>query len=203
MKHWIASLLLALAALPAQAETLDVNVGSVSLRAALSGPLSRLFTVTQGQYDLGIVTRINDDDRDFTQGHVGVLVTGDVGAPNADIKAGLGLRFIYAGLDVNDDNGGALAFGGQFEARLPQYNRVSLAGSIFGAPDITSFNDLDAYIEYGFDLGYDIIRNGTVYGGFRQINYDIGRLRDFGDPERPHGNTAFDSGLHAGFRLTF
>ena len=87
------------AAHAAQAEILDINIGSDSFRAALSGQLSRMFDVDKGQYDFGLLSKRRDSD-DLYQGHFGVLLTGDAGASNADVSAGLETLGQYALYDL-------------------------------------------------------------------------------------------------------
>src|SRR5690242_10506222 len=106
MKRIIALLgaLLGTAALPAQAEILDLNVGQNSVRLALAGPLSHFITDMRGQYDAGVVIRPKSSD-DLLQAHLGFLITGDAGAKVVDLAAGLGIRGVYVGRD--GDSGGA------------------------------------------------------------------------------------------------
>jgi hypothetical protein len=192
MKRIIALLgaLLGMAALPAHAEILDVNVGQNSVRVALAGPLSHFITDMRGQYDTGIVIRPKASD-DLLQAHVGALITGDAGAKVVDLAAGLGLRGVYIGRD--GDSGGAVALGGQFEARLPSFNRLGVSGNIYFAPGATSLGEVDRYMEYGGSVDYQVVRDAAVYVGYRNIRYDIGNV----------GSVTADAGFRAGVRLTF
>jgi hypothetical protein len=180
----------ALASASARAEMFDINLGENSVRLALAGPLSHIVSDLRGQYDTGVVIRPKTED-DLLQVHVGALVTGDAGARGVDLAAGLGVRGVYIGRD--DDSGGAVALGGQLEARLPSFNRVGLTGYGYYAPSATSFGQVDEYIEYGAAVDYQVVRDAAVYVGYRNINYDIGDLQ---------GITA-DSGFRAGLRLSF
>lgn len=192
MKRMIALLgaLMGMSAVPAQAEILDVNVGQNSVRLALAGPLSHFVSELRGQYDAGIVVRPKSSD-DLLQAHLGVLVTGDAGAKGVDVAAGLGIRGIYVGRD--GDSGGAASLGGQFEARLPSFDRIGLSGYGYFAPDATSFGEVRRYLEYGGSLDYQVVHDAAVYVGYRNIHYTIGNV----------GSVTADAGVRVGLRLSF
>ncbi len=192
MKRIIALLgaLLGTAAVPAHAEILDVNLGQNSVRVALSGPMSHIIDDLRGQYDTGVIIRPKASD-DLVQAHLGFLVTGDAGAKVVDVAAGLGIRGVYVGRD--GDSGGAIALGGQFEARMPSFNRVGVSGYAYYAPGATSMGEVSKYFEYGGAVDYQVVRDAAVYVGYRNIRYDIGNV----------GDVTADVGLRAGLRLTF
>lgn len=187
------SLVLAAAAawfsMAAHAEVLDLNLGHNSFRGDFSGALSRFLPGTVGQYDIGVVERPRSSEH-LTQAHGGLLVTGDAGLRDINLTAGLGGRLLY--VNREGDNGGALALGGQLNARLPQIDRVGLNFSSYYAPGVTSFGRLDRYWENAIDVEYELIRDGGVYAGYRNIRQDIGSF-----------SGSVDNGFHLGFRLKF
>lgn len=186
----IAALAVGAVAVPAQAEIVDVSVGDNSFRVALYGPLSRFIDDVKGQYDLGVVIKPRTSD-DLLVGHVGALVTGDAGMKEANVAAGLGLRGVYVGRD--HDSGGALALGGQAEVRFPGYDRIGFSVYGYGAPEVTSFGEVDKYYEIGVGLDYQLVKGASIYVGWRQIKFDIGDFKD----------VAADDSVHAGLRLHF
>jgi len=192
MKSWAKLLTLALGAvaLPAAAETFDISVGEEAVRGGLSGPLSRVFDGASGEYDVGAVFRSESGGDAFVP-HVGVLLTGDTGARDVAVVAGLGLRAVY--VDGENEDGGAIALGGKVTARLPGLERLSLNLYGYGAPSVISFGDIDKYYELGFDVGYEVIKNASIYVGYREIRADID----------PRGKIKADDGFHAGLRLNF
>lgn len=194
MKRFIGLLgiVIGAASVPAQAEIFDFNIGDNSFRAALSGPLSRLFEGVNGQYDVGALLKPRTEDN-LIQVHTGVLLTGDAGSKEVDLAAGLGARLIYTGRD--HDSGGAFAPGVQLEARLPGYNRFGLTFYGYYAPEATSFGEVRNYREFGLDLDYALIRGGSIYVGYRDIQEDLS-VNSTSDGE-------VDSGAHIGFRLKF
>lgn len=192
MKRIIASLgvLLGVAALPARAEILDLNVGHNSVGLKLAGPMSHLITDFRGQYDVGVVIKPKSSD-DLLQAHLGYLITGDAGAKFIDLAAGLGIRGVYVGRD--GDSGGAVAIGGQFEARLPDFNRLGISGYGYYAPGATSFGEVSKYLEYSGSVDYQVVRDAAVYVGYRSIRYNIGNA----------GDVTADAGVRVGVRLSF
>jgi hypothetical protein len=184
------ALALALTSLSAQAEIVDVNIGNKTFRGAFSGPLARFMPGTKGQYDVGAIFNRQNTDNLF-QTHVGLLLTGDMGTTDVNLAAGLGGRLLYSRL--GSSNGGALALGGQVEARPASFNRLGLSASTYYAPSITSFADLDRYLESTVSLDYEVIHDGSIYGGYRNVKQSIGSS----------GNTTVDNGLNVGVRLKF
>lgn len=182
----------------AQAETADLNFGPDSFRFFLSGPLSRAGNGLSGQYDAGVIYKEGDKnssdpkDAQLKLGHVGVLATGDVGAKGAEAAAGLGARLVYA--DRADQTGGALALGGQFDLRLPGYERVGLGGYGWYAPEITSFADVKSYSEFALDVDFEVVKAASVYAGYRLVNVK---------PENGRLGSEADSSGHLGIRLNF
>lgn len=192
MKRALFSIAVALAAAaPAQAEIVDFNIGNNSFRAAFAGPLSRLFSNISGQYDVGALLKPRTDDN-LIQVHTGILLTGDAGAKDVDVAAGLGARLIYTGRD--HDSGGAFAPGVQLELRAPGFNRLGVTFYGYYGPSVTSFGEVDGYQEYGLDLDYAVIRGGSIYVGYRNIKEDLATVP---------GKFDVDSGAHIGFRLKF
>lgn len=174
----------------AQAEIVDLSLGDNSVRAALYGPLSRMVDDTKGQYDIGVIVRSKHKD-DLFVAHVGALVTGDAGAQQFDLAAGLGVRGVYIGGD--HDSGGAVALGGQAEVRYPGYERFGLLVYGYYAPEILSFGEFDQYYEIGTALDYQVIKNASIYIGYRNVNLKL----------ENGGEITADNGLHGGFRLSF
>ncbi|HEX4872356.1 MAG TPA: YfaZ family outer membrane protein [Nevskiaceae bacterium] len=184
------ALLLAVLALPAQAEIFDVNVGSEAFRVAVNGPLSRLLSNVNGQYDFGTVVRPENDEDLFTA-FGGALVTGDAGARGIDVAAGLGARLQYTGRER--DSGGGVALGGQLEARIPQYERVGFQTYAYFQPEVISLGDVEEQKEFAANVDYQVLRDGSIYLGYRVLKVDIENL----------GEVTADDGLHFGLRLKF
>ncbi|MFA5938834.1 MAG: YfaZ family outer membrane protein [Sinimarinibacterium sp.] len=186
----VAAMMLCGMAGTAQAEIFDLSIGDNSFRGSFYGPLSRFASDTNGQYDAGVIVRPKRED-DLFVAHVGALVTGDAGARDFNLAAGLGVRGVYIGRD--HDSGGALALGGQAEARYPGFERIGLSVYGYYAPEVTSFGEFDQYYEIGTGLDYQVLKNASVYVGYRNVKVEL---------ETGEEITA-DNGLHAGLRLSF
>jgi hypothetical protein len=196
MKRVLAVLGLGLAATAAQADGLDINLSDQALRGTYAGPLANVFPRLNGVIEGGLLIG-EEDNRSFMQGHAGLLVTGDAGAEEATVTAGLGGRIAV----LNDDDdfygkatGGALALGGMFEARLPAFNRIGVVAYAYGAPKASSFGDLESYLEYALALDYQVLQDASVYAGYRQLKVDEKGFK---------GNSSVDNGWHLGLRLNF
>lgn len=185
----MAALLIA-ASGPAAAANADLNLSDDALRLNWAAPLSALSDNVDALYDAGLLLGKHDDER-YVQGHLGALVTGDAGARDANVTAGLGARFVV--LDGEDFTGSALALGGQIEARVPSFNRIGAFAYVYGAPQASAFGDFDGYLEYAVAADYSVLRNASLYAGYRQIKIDVD----------PVGNITVDTGWHLGLRLTF
>ncbi|MDM4771726.1 YfaZ family outer membrane protein [Solimonas sp. SE-A11] len=181
---------LALAALPAAAATFDASIGEEAVRVGLEGDLSSVFSGAKGQYDLGALWR-SENNADAFVPHIGVLLTGDTGARDAKVTAGLGIRAAY--IDGENADGSAIALGGQVDVRMPGFERVALGAYGYFAPDVTTFGDTDKYYDVGLSLGYEVIKDASVYVGWRKV---VAKLDGGGEIEA-------DDGFNIGLRLNF
>lgn len=178
-------------ATPAQAEVLDANISGDSVRLALSGPLSRLFSGTKGEYDVGGLFGDDDHDEDIVAAHAGVLLTGDAGAQQANVTAGLGARLQYVGGD--HDKGGAVELGGRIEVRVPGYERLGFQAYGWYGPKPASFGDLEDIFEFAVSIDYQVLRDASLYVGYRKLSADV--------DDRPYDLE--EDGVHGGIRLQF
>ena len=159
-------------------EALDaycINLNNKALRAEFSGPISAM----KAQYSIGGLFAKREERT--TQAHAALLVTGDAGAREANVQAGVGLRAVVLDTDVrlatapnsvHSVRGGALGVGGMVDARIPAYNRIGGGAYLYWAPSVSSFGDVDGHFEYGLNAGYQILRNATLYAGYRQVKVD-------------------------------
>lgn len=187
-------LLLALLSAPARAEVFDAAVGQDSLRIGVNGPLSRLFAVDKGEYDVGgVYGDIEDfDSENFLSLHAGATLTGDAGQTDgAKFTGGVGARLQYVSAD--DEDGGALALGGNLRLKLLQADRLRFNANLWWGPDPASFGDIDEFLEYGVSIGYELLRDAEVYVGYRKIEVGV----DGG------GDVDLEDGAHIGIRLQF
>lgn len=183
-----------LASSPVRAELFDASIGEDSVRAVVSGPLSRLFAVDKGEYEFGgQFGDIEDfDSEDFFTLHAGATLRGDAGGTaDASLTGGLGARLQYVSAD--DEHGGALALGGNATLKLLQANRLRFNAGLWYGPDPASFGDIDEYLEYSVSIGYEVLRDAELYVGYRVIEVGLD-----GGPD-----VDLEDGAHVGIRLQF
>lgn len=189
MKKLLAAALLGVFSLTVQAEEASFSLSEDSLRGYFAGPLSRVFSGTTGQYDAGLIYK--DKDAGLALAHLGLLTTGDVGARGIEAGAGLGARVILA--DYGSTTGAAFALGGQFNVRLPTFERIGLTGYGWFAPGITAFSEIKNYSEFALDVEFEVVSSAAVFAGYRSVRIE---------PEQG-GPSKADSGAHIGLRLSF
>lgn len=116
----------------------------------------------------------------------------DVRKPNSPLYLGVGGKlFAYS----NDDfDGGALGVGGFFRYRLPSLSDVSLAGYVYYAPKVVSFNDTDNLADMDLRLQYSLIPTARVYTGYRYSRVKVEGVRRVQE---------LDQGFHFGLKVDF
>ena len=176
-----------------QAAELDITLGNDSLRGEFVSPLGEKVADNVATLDLGVLYS-EDDDVDRTAAHVGVLIYGDTGARKANIQAGLGARLMLLDIgDPADVTGAAIALGGTVHGRLPDFNRLGGRLWVFYAPDVSAFDDVEDFVEYGLSIDYQLIRQAFLTGGYRRLR------ADFGGP----GKVDIEDAGFLGLRLVF
>lgn len=187
---WLAGLLMVAMLQPAQANELDLNLNNDTIRLSYLGDLSSRGAMKNATTDIGFLYTDNDPD-DVYMGHAGIMVFGDAGAQKANIRVGLGGRLQY--LDAGAEDAFALSIGASAIVRVPGFERIGGGAYIQYAPDVTSFSNLEQFLEYGITVDYQILRPAYVYLGYRQIKIDVERT----------GSFTVDTGLHVGLKLQF
>lgn len=165
---------------------LTAGIFSASLVHASNAGVSLTNDTVKGDinYDMGGfgvnagITR--DDDTKTSKAHIGVTVEdADTSGP---LQAGLGVRLyaVDADLDNQDDIAFALSLGGWYRYTLQDANRVSIYGSLYYAPQVLSFSNLDYMYTYDFRLEYMTMKNARAYVSYgRTVTiYEDGSRRD-------------------------
>ncbi|TAM11347.1 MAG: hypothetical protein EPN72_04610 [Nevskiaceae bacterium] len=125
--------------------------------------------------------------------YANLLATGDLGVPGA--TAGVGVRGFFA--DRTHFDGGGVALGGQVNYYLPRFNRVGVSAEIWYAPGVLAPGDYQRYLQYGADLNYRVLRQATIYAGYRRIQLPVEGARYNLVAHAP------DQGWHIGLRVDF
>lgn len=125
--------------------------------------------------------------------HLGARISDAASDGRNPLVAGLGARLAWFDGDLSGQNGFALAVGGFLKYTLPRYNRVSVAGAAWFAPEVLSISDAEGYTDLELRLAYNLMREADVFIGTRYVKgeYD-------GAPD-----ARFDTGMHAGIHLRF
>ena len=105
-----------------------------------------------------------DKDESLSTAHIGLNVEDSEGA-GGPLEVGIGTRLyaIDADRKQEDDLSLALALGGWYRYTLPEANRISIYGSLYYAPEVLSFTNLDHMYTYEFRAEYMTMRNARVY----------------------------------------
>lgn len=169
---------------PVAASELDVGLNSDAFRVGFGTPLN-------DSLRLGLGWLHDSSKGDVVHGDL--QVTGEALPARQGLVAGLGGRFAWLKGDGSDQDGYAVGLGGSFRWQIPQYNRFSVSGELFWAPDLLSGGDAEDYRDAGLRLSYSVIRQADVFVGARYVRAEYKR--------RP--NVHFDTGMHAGLSLRF
>ena len=185
-RHLALGLVLTALALPAAADTLNFDLSSDAFR------LGYVRELPPEGLEAGGSLLVHDDDGEILEGELHLV---DNPEPGRDaLLLGIGGKLVVANDDRRDADGAALAIGGKLNWTLPNYNRAAVGASLYYAPSVTSASDLDGYQRYGVQGEFRVLRDASVYLGWRNIelSYDgKGADRDFED------------GIYGGFRLDF
>jgi hypothetical protein len=170
---------------PAQADRLDLDLNDDAARLTYVHPFEARRTQVEGSW-------LHHQDRGDVIA-AGFQITGNAASQERPVNAGLGARLVYADADGVNASGSAVAVGGFFDAKIPQYDRFGIGGHLYFAPDVLAFGDATEFFDFSVHGSYSVLRQGDVYVGLRNVR------ADFDD----NGSVTFDTGLHIGFRLSF
>ena len=173
-------------ALPAAADTLDVNVSSDAAQLGYTRMLP-----PEG-LEAGAALLHHNDNGDIAEANLHLV---DRPQPGRDaLVLGIGGKAAAIDEDPRNATGGALALGAKLRWTLPTYNRAAIAGRLYFAPTATSVSDIDGYREYALRGEFQVLEDASVYLGYRNIELSY----ENAGPDRD-----FDDGVFAGFNLRF
>ena len=118
------------------------------------------------------------------------LVTG-VLDQNGNFEAALGAKAYF--INYADENVQGLGLGGEVNYKLPMNERVQLNGAIYYAPSPLLTDDLDNLTDLTITVSYQLLKNGTVYVNYRNIQADHDYGRDW----------KIDNGFNLGLQFLF
>ncbi|HYW04486.1 MAG TPA: YfaZ family outer membrane protein [Gammaproteobacteria bacterium] len=183
-----AGLLAGLACTAAQAQTLGLNLNNNAARVLYTAPLQ---SGQVGGVKMGASYLHRRDRGDAVT--LGLQVTGDAGARNVPITAGVGGRFYWVNRAHSSLSATALAVGGHVTVTPPRQNRLGFTLAADYAPRVLAFSDAEHLLEWSARAEYQVLRQATAYLGYRQIKVGY----------RHAGTYTLDSGLMVGLKLLF
>ena len=169
---------------PAGAHEVNLSFNDSALRATYATGFSnglRLDTGWLGDSDEGDVV------------HASLLVVGDVAPGGQKLTGGIGGRLAYLDGEGNNREGYALGVGGSLRWVVPRYDRFTVYGEYYWAPEILSGGDAEKYVDASIRLGYSVTKQADLYVGARYTGAEY--------DDRPE--ILFDTGMHIGFELRF
>ena len=187
-RYWmfIAALGLAPAVAPAQGSGIDFNVNGKAVRLAYDSE------ITLSGLDFSVEGLHNSDNGNFFDVGLGLRSNANPGAN--PVTALIGVKAIWIDPTYTGVSAGyGLAIGGGLDFALPSYNRIMFGGYIYWAPGVTSYSNLDRFLEEEARAGYRILPNGTLYLGYRHVTATFTNTDDL----------VVDNGFNVGVALRF
>jgi len=176
---------MALCCAPAAADSIDLSFNSDAVR------LLYIHEFQANKLNLDAGWLYNKDTGNVL--HVGLHLA-DVASGGANpVTAGLGARLVYTDGDRSNQKGFAVPIGGYLKFSPQRFNRFSIKGGIYFAPEVLSIGDSEKYEEYVIKFSYNITREADVYIGARYIK---GEYKDA-------PSSLYDNGMHLGIALRF
>jgi hypothetical protein len=105
---------------------------------------------------------------------------------------GMGLKYDYT--EFGDNRYSALPLGLEVGYRLPFDipTPLHIGGALYYAPEVLSFGDAHDFLEYRVNIDIEIIDNGRITTGYRNIDTNI-----------EHHNLNYNSAFYLGFKFAF
>lgn len=153
--------LVTLIASPVFADSLSLDLNNDALRLNYSHGFAKNYTS-----DFAWV-HVKDQGNTFTGG---INLTQKL---SNDLDAIIGGKAVFQQHDILED-GTAVAVGGGLRFTPPANRKVSIAGSLYFAPNVLSFGDMKNYQEFELRGEYAFSDQLTGYAGYRnnQADYD-------------------------------
>ena len=144
------------------ASGVDLRLGSDAAEVVY---LTESATFGYGGAEMGFGLFINDDDAYI--GSASILVSGSGDGDVRGLHFGVGAK-VYAGIidfpsPVDNQNGGAIAIGGQLRYVFPGSTPLAILVEGFGAPDVTSISDFKGVIEFRAALEIHLVPSFTSF----------------------------------------
>lgn len=169
MKAQILALSLLLGAPVAFADSLSLDLNNDALRLNYSHGFSKNYTADFAWIHVEDIDRSNANGNTFT----GAINLKQV--LNDDLDAMIGGKAVFQQHDKFPD-GTAVAVGGGLRFTPPSAKNVAVTGTVYYAPNVLSFGDMENYREFELRGEYAFSDQLTAYAGYRnnRADYETG-----------------------------
>ena len=155
--------------------------------------LSESATFGYGGADMGFGMFLNEND-DFIA-HGSILVSGSGDGDVRGLHFGVGGK-IYGGVlefpsPVENQNGGAIAIGGQIRYVSPGRTPIAFVVEVFGAPAVTSISDFEGLVEIRAALELEVTPSARAYIGWRSLEVELNNTAEIEVDEEGHVGVRF------------
>lgn len=175
----------------------EININNKDIEGALRFDMGQFNTAIEPDtYMVGL--RILDGHKD----HSDLLKTDPLVAAEFLLKTplhddealsfGIGGKAVYTEIGSKSYTAVPLGFEASYRLPLTIDLPVRVNGAFYYAPQVLSFSDADKFLEYRLGADVEIVPNGSLLVGYRNIDTDINR-RDY----------TYNDGFYAGFRFAF
>jgi len=176
----------------AVADNLDIDLRDKAFRGSYAMNMSGHPGLTT---ELGVL--VNEDKKELndTMYYAGLMVSGENWSQSGTFVISLGGKAILTSPSDWNKDLSAIAFGG--DLRFSPIHRLGIGGSVFYAPQITSFMDCKKYSETNVRVDYQVLPQAFLYANYRHIKVDV----DTGTGTAT--DVDVDKGLSIGMKLLF
>ncbi|HHM05314.1 MAG TPA: hypothetical protein ENJ19_06175 [Gammaproteobacteria bacterium] len=168
------------------AQSLDISLSDDTARVVYAGPTGQQ-GFGRGEFTVGLLFT---EQEDFF-GELGIRVIGEAGTDAPGLLAGVAVKAVGVAADAGDAV--ALTLGGLVDYAPPPLPRLHLEAAVNYAPGIVTFLDGDRFYHWSLGVGYEVLRDATVYLGYRKMRLSIDKGPDLN----------LDNGGHLGLKFKF
>lgn len=148
----------------ANADTFEGSLSNEAVKADVS--------LDQGTYFLDVGGMYHTDDGKY--GYVGAHIEDKDTAKDYPLQIGIGARLLAVDTKKGaDDDGMAVGLGGFYRFTFPKANRFSVYGSLYYAPEVLSFQNIDNMYQAEIRGEYRTLRNARVFVRYGLTNVDL------------------------------
>jgi hypothetical protein len=161
--------------------TFEININDKDLGLSLKLDMGQFGNVEPGTTFVGFKmlngseSHSNIDDRITSLYEMNFLKTKHIASSN--LALGLGVKANYTALDDDSFISIPLGFEGIYDIPSSSIVPITLNASIYYAPEVLALNEADEFVEFGVNARFEIIENGLIVVGYRNIhtNYKVNK----------------------------